>query len=368
MKKKLLLICILVISVCFVVSGCDDLTTISVKITGKNCLEKEYQVSEKVIKNIKNYPGEVSIETIKKINIDMYNDIVKLINIERVEPIDATLQFDKDKENAFTIKDGINGVKVNENKFYNDIIDSLYSKNIILSLSYEIVEPEVKKEDIIKQTSFRSEYTTYYKNSSDNRKNNIKVATSKINGSIIAPKSKFSFNNVVGKRSIENGFKNSIIISNGKFVEGVGGGVCQVSTTLYNSFLFGGLNIVEARQHSLPVSYTSPSTDCMVSSWSDLVVENTSDYPIYILGKADNEKVNFKVYGMELGYSIKRESKVTEVVPYKTIVSDTEERKGKNGIKSYAKLIYYRNDREFFSEIVRNDYYLPQDEIILAID
>lgn len=359
---------LLVIASCFVVSGCDETTTIYVKLQGKNSMEKEYQVKESSINNIQKNNGELTIDVLKNINTSLYEDVQNFLNSEKIEPIDATLEFDKTKENPFAITDGINGIKVNENKLVNDIIDSLSYKNIVLNVNYEIVEPKVKKDDLIKQTSFRSEYTTFYSTSSANRKHNIKHATNKINGTIILPKSKFSFNEVVGNRSLDNGFLSSIIIANGKFVEGVGGGVCQVSTTLYNSLLLGGLVINEARQHSLPVSYTEPSTDCMVSSWSDLVVENISDYPVYILGKADNEKVTFKVYGMELDYQIKREAKVTEVVPYKTIVNSTEERKGKNGIKSYAKLIYYRNGREFFSEVIRNDYYLPQDELTLQID
>ena len=348
--------------------GCDETTTITVKIQGKNYMENKYQVSLNDIRIVTARKENSTLDTLKILSTGLYNDVVNFINVERVEPVDAVLEFDKTKENPFVITSEINGNKVDEKKLVNNIIDSLTMDNKVLTVDYELIKANITKEDLERITTLRSEYTTSFKTSSEGRKHNIKLATFKINGSVIMPNDTFSFNEVVGKRNIQNWYKNAIIRSNGKFTEGVGGGVCQVSTTLYNCMLFGGAVIGTCNHHSLPVAYTPPSTDCMVSSWSDFTCRNATKYPMYILAACDNEKVTFRLYGQKMDYQIKREHKVTEVVGYKTVISEDEERPGKNGLKSYAKLIYYRNGKEFFSEVIRKDYYLPQDELVLQID
>lgn len=102
-------------------------------------------------------------------------------------------------------------------------------------------------------------FSTYYGDSKQNRKDNIALAARKIDGLVLYPEDEFSFNDLVGRRTVENGFKTAYVIQNGDFVEGVGGGVCQVSSTLYNCALLANLAITCVRAHSLPVSYVAPS-------------------------------------------------------------------------------------------------------------
>ena len=131
--------------------------------------------------------------------------------------------------------------------------------------------PQVTKQDLVNLTILRSEFTTYYPYSTPDRKLNIKLCASKINGTTLKSGEEFSFNNKVGKRTEENGFKLAKIIFNGSFIDGIGGGVCQVSTTLYNCALLSGLKITEHHSHSLAVSYIEPSFDAMVSGdYADL--------------------------------------------------------------------------------------------------
>ena len=140
-----------------------------------------------------------------------------------------------------------------------------------------------------KDVTLRSSFYTSFPASSPERKYNIKLASSAIDKTLVDVGAEFSFNQTVGFRTIENGYKIARIIMNGKFEKGVGGGVCQVSSTLYNAILLSGLKITEYHPHSLPVSYVAPSFDAMVNSGSaDLRFINNTNNPIIIRSYADD--------------------------------------------------------------------------------
>jgi hypothetical protein len=147
------------------------------------------------------------------------------------------------------------------------------------------------------ETVLLSQYTTHYQSSSYERKHNIKLAASKINKTKIHPSNKFSFNTVVGSRSAKNGYMISKIIVNNQFKEGVGGGVCQVSTTLYNAVLLAGLKVEKVESHSLPISYVPLSFDAMVSAAQDFVFVNNTSYIIIVETQATDESITFKIFG-----------------------------------------------------------------------
>lgn len=106
----------------------------------------------------------------------------------------------------------------------------------------------------------------------------------------IANGEEFSFNAAVGERTEERGYSTAKVIENGKFVEGVGGGVCQVSSTVYNCALLSGLTVTERHRHSLAVSYVEPSFDAMVSySYADLRFYNDTGKSVFIVADADGE-------------------------------------------------------------------------------
>ena len=108
----------------------------------------------------------------------------------------------------------------------------------------------------------------------------------------------FSFNYTIGERTERRGYKKAKIIVGGEFVDGVGGGVCQVSTTLYNAVLLAGLKVVECHPHSLPVSYVEPSFDAMVNSgWADLKFINDTHNPVIIRARADGAKLTIQIFG-----------------------------------------------------------------------
>lgn len=219
----------------------------------------------------------------------------------------------------------------------------------------------------------RSEFYTSYTQSSDERKINIKIASNKINGTFLDVGHEFSFNNVVGARTEKNGFKIAKIIVNGKFVDGVGGGVCQVSTTLYNAVLLAGLKVTEYHPHSLPVSYVAPSFDAMVSSkYADLKFVNITNFPIIIQATASDNKLQIKIYGEQMHEKYVRESVITGEVlaPKEEVFIDDklefpdlfegEQRVisySKNGYESEGRLIKYVNGKKIGITKVRKDKY-----------
>jgi vancomycin resistance protein YoaR len=152
-----------------------------------------------------------------------------------------------------------------------------------------------------------SEFTTHFPASNRPRCSNIKLAASKLNGVILMPGERLSFNGTVGRRTLRAGFKLAGVYKQGKHDVGVGGGICQVSTTMYNAALFANLKIVQRSNHSLPVAYVPLGRDATVDYGSlDLVFENTTKTPIGIVNTYEPGRLTFRVLGKkEPGLSVK---------------------------------------------------------------
>lgn len=226
-----------------------------------------------------------------------------------------------------------------------------------------------------KELTLRASFYTSYPTSSEERKNNIKVASKSLNNTMVDSNCEFSFNDTVGKRTLARGYKTAKIIFNGKFVDGVGGGVCQVSTTLYNAVLLSGLSVTEYHPHSLPVSYVAPSFDAMVNSDSaDLKFINNTHNPVFIKTYANDSTLKIEIYGEPMQETYTRQSIVKSeiVAPDYEIIKDTEnlypdlfegDRKiisyAKNGYASQGMLIKLVNGKAVSSRVIRNDKYNP---------
>ena len=199
-----------------------------------------------------------------------------------------------------------------------------------------------------KDMVLRAEFYTSYPASTDERKTNIMLAAKSLDNVLIAPNSEFSFNNTVGERTEKRGYKSAKIIVNGEFVDGVGGGVCQVSTTLYNAVLLAGLKIVEYHPHSLPVSYVAPSFDAMVNSgWADLRFINDTHNPVILRTFADGSILKIQVYGEPMKEKLVRKSVIINEIPAPEyeILTDTlqefpELYDGETKVISYSKAGY----------------------------
>lgn len=158
------------------------------------------------------------------------------------------------------------------------------------------IDPDI----LLERITLRGQYSTIFTDN-PSRECNIALALEAFDGLVIDANERVSFNDVVGKRTRERGFQTAKIILDGEFVDGVGGGVCQASTTIFNAVLLSGLKITQSHNHSLPISYVPLGLDAMVSSKADLEFKNTSSDSIYIESKViDNGYKNqalVRIYG-----------------------------------------------------------------------
>lgn len=227
--------------------------------------------------------------------------------------------FNGGEGQPFYYKAGQDGVSADGDALMADILASLAGRR--LNEEFERVYlhtmrvPAVSVEELKENTALVSAFTTYFDGANVARADNIRLSGGKISGCVLQPGKSFSFNGVVGERTAANGFKEANIISNGQFVKGIGGGVCQTSTTLYNAALLAGLKVTEYHPHSLAVAYVSPSRDAMVSgNYSDLQFENVTDCPVYIRVLTGENYIRCEIYGRDYGvkYSLESDYSVTE--------------------------------------------------------
>lgn len=170
--------------------------------------------------------------------------------------------------------------------------------------------PKIPDEMLDRITEVMSEFSTSFNETQANRSSNIRLACKALNGQIVMPGEEISYNTVVGKRTAENGYMEAPVFKNGKKVLDNGGGVCQVSTTMFNAALFADLEIVKRTNHSRRVPYVPMGRDATVdySSGVDLVVKNPYDFPIAISSEVRGNTVTFRVLGQ------KDESKTISIV------------------------------------------------------
>lgn len=199
-------------------------------------------------------------------------------------PIEAQVTVaDDNKVNITTPKEGV-GVDLNASA-QNILVAIKLGSSPTVSLATYSRKPYFTAEDVRKwnYSGYVSTFTTSFNPFNTERTANVKIAAQAINKSVILPGEEFSFNKVVGPRSKETGYKEALVIQNNLFIPGIGGGVCQVASTLYNNLLISNLKVVERRRHSLPVPYVSPGLDATVAyDLVDLRFRNNYEFPIII--------------------------------------------------------------------------------------
>jgi vancomycin resistance protein YoaR len=157
---------------------------------------------------------------------------------------------------------------------------------------------KVSDEDLNQITDIVSQFSTRFPRRMASRNSNIRTAADKLDGVVLAPGEKLSFNETVGQRTIENGFKLAGVYKAGKHDLGVGGGICQVSSTLYNAVLLGDLKVVRRQNHSMPVAYLPVGRDATVNYGSiDFVFENTLPTPIAVSSSYTPGRLTFRILG-----------------------------------------------------------------------
>lgn len=221
-----------------------------------------------------------------------------------------------------------------------------------------------------------AEFTTRYDVTNKNRSTNLELSSQKVNGTIVLPGEVFSYNKIVGARTISAGYKEAAIYSGGKVVQGIGGGICQLSSTLYNAVLYANLEITSRTNHRFLTSYVQAGRDATVS-WGtiDFCFKNTRNYPIKIVSNVANGIVRVTIHGMqeENEYEVELQTKTLETIPYKTNYIDDNtleegveiiEQNGSNGVKSETYKILKQNGAVISKSLLSLDTYSSLEKVI----
>lgn len=281
-------------------------------------------------------------------------------------------------DNSIEISQDKAGLQVDISSTIANLKKSLQKGLFEESLVVTKVEPKIKKEDLKDINTLLGSYQTTLSDVSPGRIENIKIATERTSGVLLMPGEEFSYNKHTGLRTVKNGYKNATVIVSGEAVQGVGGGVCQVSTTLYNAVLYAGLDIVKVSNHSIPSSYVDKGRDAVVSdSGLDFVFKNDYDQPVYIKNYYNNGVITCQVYGNNKEkQNIKISTSIDKVTkpPIKEEKDSTLE-KGKekileHGRDSYTvstyRIYYDENGKEVKKEKVASSFY-PSKQKVVAI-
>ena len=205
---------------------------------------------------------------------------------------------------SFKITGGDEGIAVNVTKSAKTIADYITNdwdtKEASIALSADVVQPRGSKEQLSKVKDVLGTFSTDYSSSSSGRATNVSNGCSRINGALLYPGDVFSVYEAVIPFDAEHGYALAGSYENGTVVETYGGGICQVSTTLYNAVIRAELKINERYAHSMIVNYVKPSMDAAIAGTvKDLKFENNTEAPIYIEGVTGGGVITFTIYGEE---------------------------------------------------------------------
>lgn len=223
---------------------------------------------------------------------------------------------------TFTFSNDSVGQQVDAEKLYSDVIARLdaraYSEPLAIPLTP--IEPSITRAELEKNYTKIASYTTKTTDE-ENRNTNIRLAAEALNGSMILPGGTISFNETTGQRTPEKGYKEAAAIENGRLKQETGGGVCQVSSTMFNALVRADAEIVTRKAHAWPSTYVNAGEDATVD-WPrlDLVMRNTSATPMFITAWYENKTVTVEVYGYSLG-----ENKRIEIESETTYTKEPDE-------------------------------------------
>lgn len=320
-------------------------------------------------------PYSVSLKS--SVNSEKINELLKNIEREVNRPsLEAKISREDD---GFVIEKETLGMRLNKEetaaKITERLLNSGFYDVVEIDLVLEEVVPKYTYENLSQIKELLGSYTTKFNTRVKGRSYNVAISAKSIDGTVLLPGEIFSFNNIVGPRTIDNGYKIAPVIFKGELVDGIGGGICQVSSTLYNTVLMSELGIVERTNHSIPSTYVPLGLDATVSyGVLDFRFQNIFDIPIYIESITKGNNITVNIYGKKLS---KRRVKLTSHVD-KVVKKDTEivfdnqmfegeklvEDKGRDGYKVSTYMTVYKGDKVVEKKLISKDYYKPRKEII----
>ena len=327
-------------------------------------------LGDKVLEALKT--REMNVEIPVVISTPVSLDIDEVYARVHKEPIDASY-----KEGAtFEVINEVNGLD-----FDKEEAKSLYialKPGEKAKVDLKVTEPKIKVADLgdVLFKTLIATYTSKYDISDKNRVTNLEIAANRCNNTVLYPGDEFSYNKALGHRTTANGYKMGNSFAGGKVVQTIGGGICQVSSTLYNAVLRAGLTITDRTAHGMYVQYVPQSTDAtVVDNAIDFKFRNDRKYPVKIVTTCENGVMTASIYGVKEvdEPTIDIETKILETIEYTTQKqNDSSMKKGTtkvvqkpvNGYVSEAYKVYYKNGKEISRELISKDKYIPTNEII----
>ena len=277
---------------------------------------------------IKRYKDKKDLENQNKVY-----DIVYTVDTEKTAQVlndqagslnQKAVNASLSRENgSFVYADGKQGIEVNVNDSVQAVREYFNSEwnggEAEIALAADVVEPEGNKESLSKVKDVLGSFHTNFSDSSASRITNIKNAVSKIDGTVLYPGEEFSVYSAIAPLDADNGYELAGAYENGTTVQSYGGGVCQVSTTLYNAVLYAELDVTQRSNHSMMVHYVDPSRDAAIAgTYKDLKFKNSTEAPIYLEGYTNGTDLYFNVYGEETRPSDRKVEYQSETVSQDT--------------------------------------------------
>lgn len=324
--------------------------------------------------------GKKSIELDSEITYDEEALIAfedKVLKEVDIEPKNASIDI---SSGNISIIPEESGKTIDKDELHNKLIESIngdLGQDVELTFELKEKEADIKSDDLEKITGKISDYSSNYANTGDGRVKNMEIAAGIINGTIVMPGEEFSYNALIGDTTPDKGYEKANTYVGNKVVPDYGGGICQVSTTLYRAVMRANIRSTERTNHSLTVSYSEPGLDATVANpYLDYKFVNTYDFPIYIQGYVSGGVVNFTIYGNVEAMGNKTYDLVNEIlekydpkVKYEedsSMAAGTEkvESYGMPGYKASSYQVTYENGVEVNREFIATDIYMTTDTVI----
>ncbi|NQS76639.1 MAG: vanomycin resistance protein VanB [Peptococcaceae bacterium] len=290
-------------------------------------------------------------------------------------PVDASFQVGAG--GRVTVSPSQDGTGVDLTKLKKDIVEALHSnqQEVLLTLKPLAATRTTEQLQDMHIEGLLGGYTTHFDAGATSRTYNISVAGRAFDELLVRPGQVVSFNEIVGPRSFEAGYKTAPVIVNNELVDGLGGGVCQVSTTLYNSVLLANLEIVERYNHSMPISYVPIGRDATVvyDALDFKFSNNTADY-LYLKSYIGSGQITINIYGnTTYKKDVRVEAYVTRELDYNLVYEDdpnlpegTEvvKKEGAKGFIAFTERVVSENGQEIKRDSQSYSDYTPVNQVI----
>lgn len=340
-------------------------------------LNRNKNIFENLSKTIKtNFGSKNNLDMIVNYNKEKLKD--KLEEIKQdidVKVKNAELSISGD---SIKVLDESKGLSLDIEESLKKIESQLKNGVLSYDLVVKTIDPKITKEELSEVNTVLGRHTTIIKASSSGRISNIKAAAEKMNNYLLMPGDEFSYVGITGPYTVSNGYSNAPVIVEGELQNGIGGGVCQLSSTLYNSVLYSGLEIVKLRNHTIPSSYVPKGRDATVTdSGIDFVFKNNLEHPVYLKSYVSGSSVVTVIYGSskdKQNIDIQTSTDAVLAAPVKKVDDPSIEKgsekvleKGRDGYTVSTYRVYKDSNGNLLNKEKIYTSYYPKKQSIIAV-